>query len=171
MDRDSKVIILPHTPAMVNEVELWLENKTKQGWRLINKKFWVFRFVRCKPYVSKYFIYKGFDSSEGISFDYHMARKKYGKAKSLLNKENLPIFEVDVNKIDPTYCEYINLRNQFYTKHYLKLLFLSGFFLAVATALAAIKLLMIVFVAIWLTPTLYALGSLLFLRRHKKKPV
>lgn len=171
MDRDSKVIILPHTPAMVNEVELWLENKTKQGWRLINKKFWVFRFISCKPYVSKYFIYKGFDSGKGISFDYHMAREKYGKAKSLLNKENMPIFEVDVNKLDATYCEYINLRNQFYTKHYLKLLLLSGFFLAVATALAAIKLLMIVFVAIWLALLLYAMGSLVILRWHKKKPV
>ncbi len=167
MDRNLKVIILPHTPAMVNEVEYWLENKAKQGWRLINKKLWVFRFVNCRPYASKYFIYNGFDASKGLSFDFHMAKKKFGKAKTLLNKGNLSVFEVDINKVDQSYCEYKNLRNQFYTAHYLKLLFASIFFLAAAIVLTAINSLLIILVVVWIVPLLYAIGSLLILRRHK----
>lgn len=166
MDRSSKVIILPYIPAMVNEVELWLENKSKQGWRLINKKFWMFRFVNCKPYASKYFIYNGFGASKGLSFDFYMAKKKFGKAKTILNKGNLSVFEVEINRIDRSYWEYKNLRNKFYTAHYLKLLFASILFLATAIVLAAINPLLIIFVVIWIVPFLYAIGSLLILRKH-----
>jgi hypothetical protein len=165
MDKNLKVIILPYIPAMVNEVELWLENQARHGWRLINKKHWVFRFTSCKPYASKYFIYYGFDASKGISFDFYMAKKKFGKAKALLNKGNSSVFEVDINKVDQSYYEYKKLRNHFYTTHYLKLLFASVIFLVVAIILAALDFLMLFLVVIWIAPLLYAIVSLLILKK------
>ena len=118
-------IFHPHIPAMVNDLENWLEEKTLLGWRLEKVCCWIFTFRKCAPYKGKYFIYRGFDASKALSFDFHIAKERYAAKKSPLNKLHTHIFEVDSLKIDTCYLKYIRARNLFYKRHYLKLTIIS----------------------------------------------
>ena len=94
----------------------------KSGWLLVGLNGWLFEFEGVKSCDKKFFIYSGFDASRGISFDYYLAKEKYSKKSSRLNKKSSWVFEVDSLKIDEQFFQYLNLRNSYYMNFYIKLL-------------------------------------------------
>lgn len=115
------VLFHPHIKAMVNQVENWLTEVSRDGWKLVDKKGWLFYFDKSKENEIQYFIYSGFDSSPGIAYDFLRAKDRYSKSKSKLFELTYDVFEVDQNKIDEEYNKYRMLRNRFYRSHYIKL--------------------------------------------------
>ena len=160
-------IIYPYVPAMSNTVERWLKQRTVEGWRLVENNQWRFTFIKCAPYESEYFMYSGFGKSAGLSFDYHMVKMKYGKAKSKINKEHSPICEVDIIKIDMDYTTYKKLRNKYYIKHYLALSLYSLLNLICGWLVVLSYGAMLILVVLWFLIFLYAIISLIILKRDK----
>lgn len=166
-------LIHPHIPAIVNRTEMWLKQRAYAGWQLIEFHGWIFVFRKCSPSGREYLIYSGFGASKGVSFDYHMARMKYGKAKaqSKLNKLNTSVFEVDMIKLDSEYLRFVRLRNTYYLKHYIAL---SAFSMLALTCILTISLfvtlnVVIVFLTLlWLFITIYALLSSIVLNHDMK---
>ena len=81
MERDVVKLIHLHMPALANRTEKWLKTKAKSGWKLIGYHNCVFMFRKCNPYDGEYLYYSGFGAGKGLSFDYHMIKKKYGKTQ------------------------------------------------------------------------------------------
>ena len=121
------IIIHPFIPAMVNDIENWLLEKSNEGLRLVRMKGWMFVFERSQILSTEYFIYIGFDASKGFSNEYYRAKQKYGKRKSKINKYDWSVFEVDPKKIDSDFVTFRILRNKYYKNHYLKLFIFSLF--------------------------------------------
>ena len=108
------------TPATVIRVEKWLSMMSEKGWRLTSQKGFKFTFISCAPVHREYFIYTGFDSSRGISFDYFMAREKYAIRGNSIKSNS--IFEVNTHLKDEVFEQYVALRNSYYRRHYIGLL-------------------------------------------------
>ena len=110
-----------HTPATVNKTEMWLKQQAKEGWKLIDVNGWNFLFRKCNPYDGEYLMYSTFGAENGLSFDYHMTKNKYGKSngKSELNKRSKEIFEADITKLDKEYFRFVKMRNSNYLRHYI----------------------------------------------------
>ncbi len=171
MENKKHVIIRPYNQAMINQVELWLESLSEEGWILVEHNFWKFVFEKTSK-KTKYFICPLFDTSKGFYHTYHSALIKYGKAKhkSKLNKNCNDIFEVDSNKIDPSFEYYKNARNDFCTKHYLWLtIFITVLmsFSAVIVTIADSQYFLHAIIP-WILPLAYTLFSLLILINRKK---
>ena len=101
-----ETFIFPNIPALVNLLELWLQRKALQGWRLEHSFGWSFTFRQCKPYKTRYFIYSRRDKSSGFSHLYYRAEKRYSRKKSKL--KSFRIFEVDIDKIDSDFDFYVS---------------------------------------------------------------
>lgn len=108
----SKVVVHPYIPAMIILLEHWLAERATEGWQLINVQGFKFTFQSCQPYTAKFFAYAGFDSSKGISADYWMSKTRYARKGTQLNKGSLPIYEVDLQKIDADFSSYVRLRDK-----------------------------------------------------------
>ncbi len=115
---ETKTIIIPYTHATTNRVETKLTKICTEGWTLKSVKFWSFTFIKTKPNKRRYFIYSNPDKSNGISFDYYMAKKLYKNNQSKL-KDNPCIFEVSNSKVDSKLYGYLKARNKYYTKFYI----------------------------------------------------
>ena len=115
---ETKTIIIPYSYATTNRLEAKLAKICTEGWTLRSVKFWSFTFIKSKPNKRRYFIYSNPDKSNGISFDYYMARKLYKNNNSKFKKHPC-IFEVDNSKVDSTLNGYLKIRNKYYTKFYL----------------------------------------------------
>lgn len=127
-----RVVFHPYVPAMVNQVENWLTAMSIDGWKLVDNKGWHFYFLKSREEERKYFIYSGFDSTQGITYDFYRAMDMYSKSKSKLFKRTYSIFEVDPNKIDDDFLIYRMLRNKFYRKHYIKMTFFCLLFITLS---------------------------------------
>ena len=128
MAKKNKAFFCIYPPAYVNELELWLKEKSRDGYRLVNSWFCWYMFEMSLCTEREYFVYSPFDGSKGISFDYHIAKARYRNKASALNANNQSIFEVDFKKIDSDYHLFKQLRNKYYFRHYCALSSLYFFF-------------------------------------------
>lgn len=155
-----------HIPAMINRTELWLKRQANAGWRLIEVHRNVFVFRKCSPYEGEYLMYSTFGKEKGLSFDYYMTKKIYGKTngKSELNRQNGGVFEADTTKLDEEYYRFVRMRNSYYLKHYIGLTAIFLIFMALVIGITlledykAITLMIVV-----LPPLIYALISSIIL--------
>lgn len=166
MEEDVVELIHLHVPALVNRTEKWLKAKANSGWKLIGYHHCVFKFRKCNPCESEYLYYSGFGASKGLSFDYHMIKKKYGKSNSELNKLNIEIFEADVTKIDSGYFSFIKSRNSYFLRHYIALLvfwILALIYTVTVTSLINFNIYMIFLSFVSLVPLMYSFFSTIIL--------
>ena len=152
-------------PSTINTMERWLIKKAHDGWKLIDKRGWKFVFAKCSPYEAKFFSYSGFDSSRGFSYDYLASKNIYSKSKSIINKSNLEVFEVDLNKIDNGFKILVLLRNKYYLKHYLYLSIMNFFCVLVMLFIVNVCWIILFF----LIPLAYSLASAMILFCEIKK--
>lgn len=157
-----------YTPAQINSLEAWLRQKALEGWRLIAINRWAFIFESCAPFSGEYFVYKAVDRSKGLYFDYYMAKEKYKKSKSPLNKRYDIAFEVDPCKIDERYPSYKKQRNDYYARHYMGLTLFWLFFSVILFAFAGSEDIAFLFFVIGCIPFFYSLVSFLTLLSDKK---
>lgn len=115
----TKKVFIPFILARINKVEAQLSNICLDGWELVDVKGWSFFFRKTSPTKRMYFVYRNFDRSKGISFDYHRAKQIYSKRNS--NLSNPYIFEIDTSKIDANLYSYIDIRNRYHIKFYVLL--------------------------------------------------
>lgn len=164
-----KVTIHPYIPAMVQQVEKWLEKMSQDGWKLEDKKGWIFYFIKCKKHNKKYFMYSGFDSSIGWSYDYYRAKEKYSNSQSALFKQTYQIFEIDPKKIDDDYIQYRMSRNKFYKKHYIKLAFFCITFILLTLIVSFYSPLFWIVSLPFVLDLIYAIVSIIILIRGEKQ--
>ena len=156
-------IVRPYTPAMINFVERWLCKKAADGWRLEKVYGWKFVFRKCRPYVTRYFSYSGFGTSSGISNEYWASKLNYACKKSVLNKMNTIIYEVDFRKINTDFNYLVFLRNKFYLKHYFALLLFAIVYVALAIKLLLVNYLFACFLMFGSILLVYSLFSVVIL--------
>ena len=156
-------IIYPYTPAMVNSLERWLSLKASDGWRLEEVHGWSFVFRKCKPYQTKYFSYTGFGTNIGISHDYWASKRRYSRNQSIVNKANLEVYEVDLEKVDVGFRQLVLLRNKFYLKHYFALLAFSIIYTMLAITLLPQSNIVSVFQLVGFISLVYSVLSVLIL--------
>ena len=120
-----KIVFHPNLRFLVNINEKWLSQMAKSGCLLVDFRGWFFEFERVKSCDKKYFMYSTFDASKGMSFDYHLAKQKYSKSSSRLNKKIFCVFEVDFKKLDEQFLQYVKQRNAYYINFYIKLFVFS----------------------------------------------
>lgn len=109
--------IHPYTAATIVSVEKWLADMSAGGWKLRSVKGWRFSFVRCQPAPRRYFLFPGFDVSNGFYDEYYHARRKYALGSTALQRSH-SIFEVDLRKADPELDACYSRRNRFYRRKY-----------------------------------------------------
>lgn len=102
-------------------LERWLSKNALSGLRLQSVNGWKFTFISSAPKERRYFCYSNFGNEKGITYDYLRAKELYSLRSSDLNKSELGIFEVDLQKIDEKFNWYVKLRNRYYLNHYRKL--------------------------------------------------
>lgn len=166
MERDVVKLIHLHMPALANRTEKWLKTKAKLGWKLIGYHNCVFMFRKCNPYDGEYLYYSGFGAGKGLSFDYHMIKRKYGKSNYELNKLSISIFEAEKTKIDSGYLSFLKLRNSYFLKHYILLLifwFLALIYIVTVMILIKFNIYMMFFGFLSLIPLTYSLFSTIIL--------
>lgn len=156
-------IVYPYIPAMINFLERWLSKKASSGWKLEEIHGWIFIFRKCKPYTAKFFSYSGFGTSNGISNEFWASKDRYSCKKSSINKLNSIIYEVDLQKIDSDFNNFVLLRNKFYLKHYFALLIFSIVYTALAIGLILIDSILSFFLIFGLALLLYSLFSVFIL--------
>lgn len=110
----------PYFPCGIVGLEVWLSKMARSGLKLQSVKGWKFTFIPALPKKRIYFYYSSFGREKGISYDYYHAKELYALKKSVLNKNNFKLFEVDTLKLDEKYNQYIQLRNRYYKNHYCK---------------------------------------------------
>ena len=118
-----KTCFFPCTHAMTVLTERWLSRQAAEGWKLYGKKLCFFTFIKAKEANIEYFMYSGFGSERGLSYDFLRARDRYEKKNSNIKME-FGLFEADPNKIDNEFYQYRSDRNRYYKKHYFWVLFL-----------------------------------------------
>ena len=116
-----KIVFHPNFHFLVNINENWLSQMAKSGWVLVDFSGWFFEFEGSKSCDKQFFMYSTFDASKGISFDFHLAKQKYSKRSSRLNKKIFCVFEVDFKKLDEQFLQYVKQRNTYYINFYTKL--------------------------------------------------
>lgn len=161
--------IFPFFPAATIFLERWLTEKAADGWRLAEVHGWNFVFRKCTPYAAKYFSYVGFGTSKGICFDYLASQKRYAHNHSVINTSNLNVYEVDPKKIDSTFRHYVSLRNKFYFKHYLALLFFSVAYNILAIMLSQPNSISTIFLLFGFFLLVYSLVSITILVWSKRR--
>lgn len=159
----------PYRHTTVNETEAWLKNQAENGLRLVDKKYSLFTFRKCKPYETEYFMYSSFNANAGIFHDYHVAKELYGKNGSEINKLFVDVFEVDFQRIDKQFYVYKKLRNDYYKKHYFHLSIFSSIFLLLSLFIFATTKAAFFVLVIWAIGCLYSIGSYFLLAHDIKK--
>lgn len=123
--------------AMVNRTERWLSDQASNGWFLCDHDRFKYSFVQKQPAKREYMINPVFDSTRGVHYIFHMAKRTYGisQNKSRLNKISLDVFETDPQKRDQGFEKHIKVRNDYCQRHYF---LLTLFFLVVNVVLAVL---------------------------------
>lgn len=164
-----KLVLHPYTPAMVNHVERWLTKMSCDGWKLVHKNGWKFYFLRSQKRPRQYFMYSGFDASQGISYEYHRAKDIYAESKAEINKRTDGIFEVSSCKIDSKFYYYRMIRNKYYRNHYVKLAIFSLIFIVLSLVGSFNNLFFVVVGVPFLITFIYAITSILIVSRFIKQ--
>lgn len=121
--KEIKKCIFPALNPFANQLESWLCKMAHKGWILIDARgLGIFVFLKGKPSYRKYFFHLGWKGCK-FDFDYGMAKTLYQQSSNLrrLNKDCHCIFEVNTQKIDDRFVQYVKLRNQKYIKNYVLL--------------------------------------------------
>lgn len=165
-----KVFFHPYIPATVNQVERWLTEVAYDGWKLIDKKGWMFYFIKSKKKERQFFMYSGFDLTPGIAYDYLRAKDIYAKSKSKskIYQRTFDIFEVDTERIDDGFYQYRRLRNQYYRKHYCKFAVFCTVFIAAAIVFSFFNSWFWIVGVPYLVWLIYAVASIITLTRFMK---
>ena len=117
---DKKTIIIPNLRFLVNTIEKRMKREASLGWRLIKQERWSFTFIKCKPFDADYFMFNNPSRRVDRGGDYHNIQYIYGlsNSKSLLNKSNCDLIEIDINTINDMYYVSKKSGNRYYLKHY-----------------------------------------------------
>ncbi|MBO5022908.1 MAG: DUF2812 domain-containing protein [Clostridia bacterium] len=115
-----------------DKLDAWLNDMSKNGWRLINYGFLKYEFQRSNNAERTYFTYNlgGFRNDDGyysIGLRYPRLKEQYGLAPrySFLNKNirdkffSKIIIELDAKKIDKGFSYIVDERNRLYRKQFL----------------------------------------------------
>lgn len=165
-DTTLKKCYYPHIPAMINLLERWLCKKAFDGWRLEEAHGWKFIFRKCKPYTTRYFSYSGFGTSNGISNEFWISKRRYSYTKSTItNKSNLIIYEVDIRKIDSEFNHIVLLRNKFYLKHYFSMLLFAIIYSTFSIGIIQMNSILSFFLAFGIILLVYSSVSVFILTR------
>ena len=154
---------------MVNIVEKWLQTKSRQGLILVRRSGWIFVFEEKQANDTRYFMYFNLDASIGFATEYYYVKQRYGKGKSKINNSYDSVFEVDPKNVDSNFEKYVNARNEYYKKRYIKLLIFSIIFsLAPLFGSCQYPLFIYVFIFYCLI-ILYAIASYVIIVKGMKK--
>lgn len=92
-----------------------------------------------------------------------MSKTRYARKGTQLNKGSLPIYEVDLQKIDADFSSYVRLRDKYYLKHYRLLFLFSLICIVLSIVLIIINRGLILFAFFWIFILLYSCISIVFL--------
>ncbi|MBO5755961.1 MAG: DUF2812 domain-containing protein [Clostridia bacterium] len=113
--------------SRLEELEGWLGEMAKKGYRLAEARGFRFTFEECMPSEREYFCYVSplFEKNDPFRKEYCRCKVQYGLRKSPLNKNGKStefFFEADPKKIDCLYLAAKRARRAHYRKCYGKAL-------------------------------------------------
>ena len=113
--------------SRLEELERWLGEMAKKGYRLAEARGFRFTFEECMPSEREYFCYYSplFEKNDPFRMEYCRCKVQYGLRKSPLNKNGKStefFFEADPKKIDCLYLAAKRARRAHYRKCYGKAL-------------------------------------------------
>ena len=168
-------IMKPFTILQIPALEKWLETQTASGNKLICIKGFRFTFEKSKEKKRKYFMYKSplFLKQDTFLNEFNTAKQRYALRKSMINKAECDIFEIDQAKVDHSFKFYFFSRTRHYMQYYRTTFFVSLAFLLFFVILAwLINNIFLVLGFAFVLPMFYSSLSLVILRcqlAHLKK--
>jgi hypothetical protein len=123
--------------SRLEELEGWLGEMAKKGYRLAEARGFRFTFEECMPSEREYFCYYSplFEKNDPFLMEYCRCEVQYGLRKSPLNKNGKStefFFEADPKKIDCLYLAAKRARRAHYRKCYGKALCVEAVFILVS---------------------------------------
>lgn len=165
-------VFRPFVILQIPQIEHWLKQQSKQGWKLIAYKRGWFTFEECKPREREYFVFSEFllDKEGEYSGEFFSLKHQYAirKSASALNASNDTIIEIRVDRIDHDYGYFRPSRTRYYLKWHLRKMLYICIPLAMILGVAFFEKALLPFALLLLLPILYSCIAALVLRRQEK---